>query len=194
MRWIPPRTWLRAAGAGVPAAYSDQPRCRAPLRRIRAHGRADLLAALAEQEMTIVDEVDLQPQPAAGTGTRGTAPRSASATLELDVARRRRSGRPSRAGRPLLVAFPCSRRSERAQSLPWSSRPGAQRQNRAVYARISERSRSRWRAAATRADKGFRDGAGARGRPEVRGQGGGGGGAPAFRAQGATRVDRDGGR
>ena len=48
-------------------------------------GRAELLAAFAAQEMTIVDEVVLQPQPAAGTGTRGTAPRSASATLELDV-------------------------------------------------------------------------------------------------------------
>ena len=49
--------------------------------------RNDLLTALAAQEMTIVDEVELHPDPAAATRSRGGAatPRSETATLELDL-------------------------------------------------------------------------------------------------------------
>lgn len=47
--------------------------------------RAELLAAFAAQEMTIVDDVELQPTPAAATRSAGVARQSETATLEVDL-------------------------------------------------------------------------------------------------------------
>src|SRR6187431_933895 len=45
--------------------------------------RADLLAAFADQEMTIVDEVELEPVPVVPGTTRGRAVGAETATLEV---------------------------------------------------------------------------------------------------------------